>query len=63
MLVVEQDLNDAHHSQLLDTTNLEGKQSRITKKVDRIKAGLVPVTGIRTAGSEGLHSPGRRSLF
>ena len=36
MLVVEQDLNDAHHSQLLDTTNLEGKQSRITKKVRRI---------------------------
>ena len=63
MLVVEQDLNDAHHSQLLDTTNLEGKQSRITKKVGRIKVGLIPMTRDMTVGSERLHRPGRRSLF
>ena len=63
MLVVEQDLNDAHHSQLLDTTNLEGKQSRITMKLSRIKVGLIPMTRNRTVGSEGLHGPGRRSLF
>ena len=46
-----------------DTTNLQGKQSRITKKVGRIKAGLVPMTGNRTVGSQGLYHLGTRSLF
>ena len=35
----------------------------ITKKAGRIKVGLVPVTGNRTVGSEGLHLHRKRRLF
>lgn len=55
-------ISHTHHSQLSDTTNLQGKQSRITKKIGRIKAGLFPIIGNRTVGSQGLHRLGEEAF-